>query len=159
MAAVTLSQFAAAVVISYIGLLAGFFLALMTREELPTARKYLPWLEKLVILAVAAFVMNFFGIGVAARAVVYVLLLLFFIYRYNLKLVYAALGAVVAAAAKDSSTFLIITSLVFLFGLLSGSSGFGARIRKRDVVSAAAKMFMSNLSYPVVAIVLFLAFS
>lgn len=150
-------QFAAAVVVSYLGLIAGFFLASMTREELPTAKKYLPWLEKLVILAVVAFAMNFFGIAPAARAVAYALLLLFFIQGYSLKLVYAALGAVVAAAAKDSMIFLIITSLVFLFGLLSGSSGFGPRIRNKDLAKAAAKLFLNNLLYPAAAIILFLA--
>lgn len=150
-------QFAAAVVVSYLGLLAGFVLAHLTREELPTAKKYFPWLEKLVILAVAAFAMNFFGIAPAARAVAYALLLLFFIHGYNLKLVYAAFGAAAAAEAKDSSAFLIIASLVFLFGLLSGSSSFGPRVRKNDLAKAAVKLFLNNLLYPAVAIILFLA--
>ncbi len=158
MAAVTLSQFAAAVVISYLGLLSGFFLASMTREELPTARKYFPWMEKLIILAGAAFVMDFFSANIVARVVVYIVILLFFIYGYNLKLVYAAFGAVVAAVSKDSNTLLVVAALVFLFGLLSGSGYFDPKLKRKDVVRGAAKVFVSNLPYPAVAIVLFLAF-
>lgn len=151
-------QFAAAVAISYLGLICGFLLASLTREELPTARKYLPWLEKLVILAVAAFIINFFGIGVAARAVVYVVLLLFFVYSYRVELVYAALGAVIFASSRDNAVFLTAAALVFLFGLLSGSSSFDPKIRKKDIVKAAAKILANNLFYPAVAIALFLAF-
>lgn len=151
-------QFAAAVVVSYLGLIAGFFLASMTKEELPTARKYLPWLEKLVILAVAAFVMNSFGIGLAARAVVYVLLLLFFIYSYKVKLLYAALGAVIFTTSRDNATFLTAAALVFVFGMLSGSSGFDLKTKKRDLAKAAVKLFIDNRFYPAVAIALFLVF-
>ena len=151
-------QFAAAVVISYLGLLAGFFLATMTREELPTAKKYFPWLEKLVILAVAAFTLNFFNVNIFAKAAAYVLLLLFFIYSYNTKFVYAAFGAIVFAVSKNSSMFLITAALVFLFGLLSGSNNFNLKIRKRDFAMTAVNMLLNKLFYPAVAIVLFLAF-
>lgn len=157
MAALTLSQFAAAVIISYLGLLAGFFLASMTREELPTARKYLPWLERLVVLAVAAFVMNFFNVQIVAKVAVYGALLLFLVFSYNAKLVYAAFGAAIFAVSRDSNIFLVTTSLVFLFGLLSGSAYLGSKLNKKGVAKAAAKVFASNLLYPAVAIVLFLA--
>ena len=152
-------QFAAAVVISYLGLLAGFILATMTREELPTAKKYFPWLEKLVILVVAALVMNFFSISIIFKAAAYALLLLFFIRSYNTKFVYAAFGAAAFAASKNSGMLLITASLVFLFGLLSGSNSFKTNLRKRDMVKAAAKALANNIFYPAVAIMLFLAFS
>ncbi|MBI2176629.1 hypothetical protein HYU40_04785 [Candidatus Woesearchaeota archaeon] len=152
-------QFSAAVMVSYLGLVAGFFLASMTREELPTAKKYLPWLEKLVVLAIAAVMMNLFGLNVAAKAAVYVLLLLFFVYGYNLKLVYAAFGAVIFAVSKDSAIFLATAALIFIFGLLSGSSNFSMKIRKGEIVKAAAKALLRNSFYPAVAVMLFLAFS
>ncbi len=152
-------QFAAAVVVSYLGLLAGFILASMTREELPTAKKYFPWLERLVVLAVAAVMMNFFGLNVAAKAAVYVLLLLFFIYGYSTRLVYSAFGAVTFVASKNSAIFLTTAALVFLFGLLSGSSSFNIKLRKKDMVKAAAKVLSGRLFYPAVAIILFFAFN
>ncbi|MBI2580270.1 hypothetical protein HYV85_00500 [Candidatus Woesearchaeota archaeon] len=158
MAAVTLSQFAAAVVISYLGLLSGFFLASLTREELPTAKKYFPWLEKLIILAVAAFVMDFFNVHVAAKAAAYALMLFFFVYSCSLRLAYVAFGAAIAAVSKDSNTLLVVAALVFLFGLLSGSGYFGSKLKRKDAVRGAAKVFANNLLYPAVAIVLFLAF-
>ncbi len=152
-------QFAAAVVISWLGLLAGFILATMTKEELPTAKKYFPWLEKLVALAVAAFVMDFFSLSLVAKAAAYVVLLAFFIFSYNAKFVYAAFGAAVFAVSRNSSMLLITAALVFLFGLLSGSNSFKTNLRKRDMVKAAAKVLTDKLFYPAVAIMLFLAFS
>lgn len=159
MAAVTLSQFAAAVVVSYLGLLAGFILASLAKEELPTAKKYLPWLEKLVVLAIAVVMINFFGLNVAAKAAVYVLLLLFFIYSYKVSLLYAALGAVIFTASRDNAVLLTTAALAFVFGLLSGSSSFDAKMRKKDFAKAAVKLFVDNLFYPAVAIALFLVFS
>ena len=152
-------QFAAAVVISYLGLLTGFFLASMTKEELPTAKKYLPWLEKLVILATAAFVMNFLSFSIVAKAAVYALLLLFLVYKYNTRFVYAAFGAAAFAVSKDSNMLLITASLVFLFGLLSGSNSFKINLRKKNIEKDAVRALASNLFYPAVAIILFLGFA
>ena len=159
MGALTLAQFAAAVVISYLGLLAGFFLASITKEELPTAKKYFPWLERLVVLAVAAFVMNFFSVQIVAKAAAYGALLLFIVFSGNTKILYAAFGAAIFAVSGDSNMLLVTAALVFLFGLLSGSDSFNVKLRKKDMAKAAAKVFARNLPYPAVAIILFLAFS
>lgn len=152
-------QFLAAVAISYLGLLAGFILATMTREELPTAKKYFPWLQRLVIILVAAVSMRLLNFGIPARLASYAALLVLLAVKPNLQLFYALFGAAVFAAARNSNALLITSSLVFLFGLLSGSSSFDARIRKKDIVKAAAKILANNLFYPAIAIVLFLAFS
>ncbi len=152
-------QFAAAVVVSYLGLIAGFFLAAMTREELPTAKKYFPWLQRLVIIVVTAVSMRLLEFNLVIRLAAYAALFVLLAVKPNLQLFYALFGAAVFAAARNSNALLITSSLVFLFGLLSGSSSFDARIRKKDIVKAAAKILANNIFYPAIAIALFLVFS
>lgn len=150
-------QFAAAVVVSYLGLVAGFFLASMTKEELPTAKKYFPWLQRLAIIVIAAVSMRLLEFSLPARLASYAALLVLLAARPGLQLFYALFGAAVFAAARDSNALLITSSIVFLFGLLSGSSGFNLKTRKKDLAKAAVKLFVDNLFYPAVAIALFLA--
>ena len=151
-------QFAAAAIISYLGLLAGFFLASVTKEELPTARKYFPWLQRFVIVAITAAVMDFFNVNAGLKIAMYVLLLLVMAVGLNLQFFYAAFGVLLFAASKDSNMLLVVSSMVFLFGLLSGSVYFDSRVRRKSsMLNEAWKLLMSNASYIVVAVALFLA--
>ena len=150
-------QFAAAAIISYLGLLAGFFLASLTKEELPTARKYFPWLQRLIIIAIAAFVLDFFNINLTLRIVIYALLLLAVAVSLSLQFFYAAFGVLLFAVSKNQNILLIVLTMVFLFGLLSGSVYFDGHVRKKSSVAGeAGKLLISNASYIVIAIVLFL---
>ncbi len=151
-------QFSAAVIISYLGLIAGFFLASMTREELPTAKKYLPWLQRLVIIIIAAISMRVLDLSLPARLASYTALIALLAVKPNLRLFYALFGAAVFAAAKDANELLIMSSLIFLFGLLSGSSSFSSKLRKKDLTKASAKLFFDNFFYPAIALTLFLIF-
>ena len=150
-------QFAKAAIISYIGLLAGFILASATKEELPTARKYFPWLQRLVIIAIAAFVMDFFNINLILKIVAYAVLLLIVAVGINTQFFYTIFGASLFAVSKDKNMLLIVLSMVFLFGLLSGSVYFDGHVRRKSSVAGeAGKLLISNSSYVVIAMVLFL---
>ena len=153
-------QFAAAAIISYLGLLAGFFLASLTKEELPTARKYFPWLQRLIIIAIAAFVLDFFSINLTLRIVIYALLLLAVAVSLNLQFFYAAFGVLLFAASRDKNMLLVLSSMVFLFGLLSGSVYFDSRVKRKSAAHGEAlKLLISNASSVVIAMVLFLVFN
>ncbi len=151
----SLLQFFSAAVISYLGLLAGFFLAFLTREELPTARKYFPWLQRIVILAAAATGMSFLNIGFAVKIAAYAILLLLIAVRINIQLFYALFGALLFASAKDANSLLVLSSLVFLFGLVSGGMSFDRRAGRKGM---HVRMLVSNSVYVAVAVALFLAF-
>lgn len=150
-------QFAAAAIISYLGLLAGFFLASVTKEELPTARKYFPWLQRLAIIAIAAVVMDFFNVNTGLKIAAYVLMLLVIAVGLKLQFFYAAFGVLLSAASKDKNMLLVVSSLVFLFGILSGSVYFDNTVRRKSSMqNAAGKLLINNASYIAVAMVLFL---
>lgn len=149
-------QFSALAVVSYLGLLAGFFLASVTREELPTAKKYLPLLQRLIILAVAAVSMEYFSVSIFVKAAVYLLLLLLLATSVRISFYYAVFGVLAFFVSASQNTLLVISSLVFLFGLVSGSVYFERSVkRKADFASKAAEMLVNNSFYPVVAIVIY----
>ncbi len=152
-------QFAAATLVSYFGLLAGFFLASVTPEELPTGKRYFPLLQRLIILAVSVFVVNFFGYGAALKLVAYAVLIALLMLRVNIKLAYGAFGILLFAAAIDMNMLLIMSSLIFIFGLVSGSDYFspGSK-RKRSKAAAAIDLLRANALYPALALILFLLF-
>ncbi len=141
--ALSILQFAAAAVISYLGLLAGFSLAYFTREELPTGKKYFGWLQRLIILMAAAITMNFLGVSIALKLMVYAVLLLLIAIKLDIKLFYALFGIAAFAAAKSQNVLSAILSLVFLFGLVSGSQCFV----KKDFAKNAALLLARNSAY------------
>ena len=161
---ISFTQFAAAAVVSYLGLLAGFFLASLTKEELPTARRYFPWLQRLVILAIAAVAFDFFGFSLALKAVSYALaLLIILILKINLTMLYAAFGVALFAVSSSGNTLMVISSLVFILGIISGSDYFAKEVRKLKKVkteTAAAKdLLVKNSAYVAVALTLFVLFA
>ncbi len=150
-------QFAATAIISYLGLLAGFFLASATKEELPTAKRYFPWLQRFVIIATAAVVMDFLNISLVLKIAAYALLLLIVAVGINTQFYYTIFGALLFAVSKSQNMLLVVSSMVFLFGLLSGSIFFDSKVRRKSsMLNEAGKLLMSNASYIVVATVLFL---
>lgn len=148
----TLIQFAAAAVISYLGLLAGFFLASLTKEELPTAVKYFPWLQKLVILAAAAIAINFFGFGVVVKIVAYSFVLLLFALKISTTHIYVILGILLFAVSSSSNALMVVSALVFIFGLFVGSDCFAKTAKKKDLIAAAKNLLVKNSAYVVVAL-------
>ena len=159
MLSVSFLQFAAATIISYFGLLAGFLLASVTPEELPTGKKYFSLLQRLVILVVGILAANFFGYGAALKLVAYAFLLALLVLNVNVRLAYGAFGILLFAAAIDLNMLLMMSSLVFIFGLASGSDYFSHAAKKKGSKAAVAiGLLRANALYPAIALILFLLF-
>jgi len=119
-----LVQFSSAAILSYLGLPAGFLLARFTQEELPTARKYLPWIQRLILIVAAAVAMNYLHLSLVIRLVGYAALLVLIATLFRLELFYLLLGFAVFTVSGNQNALLLLLSLVFLFGLVSGSQSF-----------------------------------
>lgn len=159
MVSVSFLQFAAATIISYLGLLAGFLLASVTPEELPTGKKYFPLLQRLTIMVIGVFMTNFFGYGAALKLVAYAVLIALLMLRVNVRLVYGAFGILLFAAAIDVNMLLMLSSLIFIFGLVSGSDYFSQLAkRKGSKATVAINLLRTNSLYPAIALILFLLF-
>ncbi|MBI2145124.1 hypothetical protein HYU18_02270 [Candidatus Woesearchaeota archaeon] len=143
-------QFAGAAVIAYLGLPAGFFLAYLTKEELPTARKYLPVLSSLLFVAVMVLVANYYKFGLALKVVVYAAAIALSI-RANSAILFLVLGIALGLASEKDSQALVIAALVFLFGLVSGSVVFPAfqraRLSRKAGLRLLATMLVRNSTF------------
>ena len=154
---VTFLQFAAATVISYLGLLAGFFLASVTTEELPTGKKYFPLLQRMIILVIGATAANFFGVGTVPKLLFYLVLIAVIMFSINIRLFYAVFGVLLFTVAASVNILLIMSSFIFLFGLVSGSEYFTLVVKKkRSRAAAAGNLLLRNAAYPTIALAMFL---
>jgi hypothetical protein len=117
-------QFTAAAVISYLGLAAGFFLASLTKEELLTGKKFFPWIQRIIGFAIVAVALQGTNKLVQFGVLLAFALLVLVTYRINLPLLYGIFGVSVFMVSNDPPALSVALSLVFLFGLVSGSEKF-----------------------------------
>ena len=150
-------QFAAAAIISYLGLLAGFLLGSATTEELATATKYFPMLQRVIILAIAVVIANYFGLALALRLLICAVAIVLTLLGMNTRLFYAVFGLALLAVAQSVNFLLITAALIFIFGIVSGSEYFATTVkRKSQIMVAAGKLLLQNLAYPAIAVIFFL---
>ena len=150
-------QFAAAAVISYLGLPAGFFLGSVTTEELPTASKYFPMLQRAIILVIAVVMANYFGYPILIRLLVYAVVIAAALASVDFRFFYPIFGILLFGVAANENFLLFTSLLIFLFGLVSGSQYFAMAVkRKSQTMAAARRLLLQNLAYPGIAMILFL---
>lgn len=134
-----LLQFAATVLLSFMGMPAGYFLASITKEELPTAKKYFPFLTALVFVAAIALSANYYNLKIAVKAALYIIATLAFAVKANSAVLYFILGVIIGFASRSAEAVMVLSSLVFLFGLLAGSTSFRKRLEFRELLPILAK--------------------
>jgi len=140
-------------VISYLGLFVGFILALMAKEEMKDGRKYFLFLQKVILLLVFVFLLVFIDLNY-----ILVLLMLAFIVVYLLKrknklvYIYILLGVIFHLSSKMLNLFVIESSLIFLYGIPTGSL-----LMKKDKKETLIGI-LKNVWFFLVAMVLFLIF-
>lgn len=113
--------------VCFVGLFAGFFLAIIAKEELKIGKKYFVFLQKIILLLIFVFLLVFIKLNY-----ILVLLILAFIAVYAAKnyfkdkfdemfYVYIILAVIFYLSSKELNLFIIESSLIFLYGLPSGS--------------------------------------
>ncbi len=153
MTVVAFWQFSAIVLVSYLGLPAGFILASLTKEELQTGRKFFPLLRSLAFLLFIAIFANFLGLAIFPKMIFYAFGILLAV-TANIQLLYAILGLLIGMA-DDGSILLVLSSLAFIFGLLSGSMLFPP-LSKRKSLLMIVRPLLSNSGYIFAALIWFL---
>ena len=142
-------QFAAVAVISYLGLLAGFFLGSVTTEELPTAKKYFPMLQRAIILVIAVVMANYFGYPLLIRLIIYAVVIAAALASVDFRFFYPIFGALLAFTEASSNWLLFLSSLVFLFGLVTGSLYFSKK------KASLLRLLAGSCSYIFISMILF----
>jgi len=143
-------------VIAYLGLFIGFILAITAKEELKAGKKYFIFLQKVILLLIFIFLLLFIDLDY-----ILVLLILAFIIvavlkrrtKFNeLPYIYIILAVIFYLSSKKLNLFIIESSLIFLYGLPTGSL-----LTKRDKKETVINI-LANIPFILIAIILFLIF-
>ena len=112
-----------ALLVSYSGLIAGIAIAYSAKEELATGKRYFAMLQKALLAAVVAISLNHLGIPLALRKIAYALIILLLASKYELdsSIAYGILGAAFFLSRNTQDTFFVISALIFIYGLSTGS--------------------------------------
>ena len=93
--------------ISFSGLLIGIILAFAAKEELENGKKYFLLLQKLTLLLILIFMLNFFNIILYLRIITYILFIFLMAINIKSQAIYPALAVVFFISSKDINLFII----------------------------------------------------
>jgi len=109
-----------AAIIAFSGLLAGVFLALHTKEEMPTAKRYFPWAQRILILIMVALFFDHFKVMLFFKIAIYALIV-FSIVRKPVLNYYPFIALLFFFLGQSNESLLAIATVVFLYGFPTGS--------------------------------------
>lgn len=107
-------------VLAFSGVIVGTLLAINTKEEMPTAKKYLPWMQKILFIAIIAAFLNYFKFGIIIKLVIYAIVI-FTVLKSKTLSNYVFLAVIFFLLGQRSESLFIISTLVFLYGFPTGS--------------------------------------
>lgn len=166
-----LLNYSLTVLVTYLGLLGGMFLAFSTEEELKSGRKYFAILQHACYFLIFGLLFYYFFTNkLIVELIITIILFLILSYiccKFGTKamkkkakmplkkyyIVYAVLAVVFYLSSKIVGTHLIISSAIFVFGLPTGTM-----ITNPKKKAKSFWIILSYLLYPALAIILKLSF-
>jgi len=138
---------------SFSGLFVGMLLAFTAKEELEPGKKYFILLQKLTLLLILIFLLNFFNINLYLRITIYILFI--FLIGINIKsqVIYPILAVVFFLSSKDTNLFITNSILIFFYGFPSGSL-FAEKLIKKKKSFVFNKLLLTYFWFILIAIVL-----
>ena len=140
-------------IISFSGLLVGMILAFTAKEELEPGKKYFLLLQKLTLLLILIFLLNFFNINLYLRIIIYILFIFLMTINIKSQIIYPALGIVFFLSLKDINLFITNSILIFFYGFPTGSL-FAKKLIKRKKLIVLKNIFLAYFWFILIAIVL-----
>ncbi len=144
-------------IISFSGLLVGMILAFTAKEELEPGKKYFLLLQKLTLLLILIFLLNFFNINLYLRITIYILFIFLMTINIKSQIIYPALGVVFFLSSRDINLFVINSILIFLYGFPTGSL-FAKKLIKKKKSCVLKNIFLNYFWFVPVSIILKLIF-
>jgi hypothetical protein len=142
-------------VVSYLGLFVGLALAFIAKEELKDGKKYFIFMQKVILSIVFVFLFVFDGLSYILVLLLIGCIVVYYLKNYLKKKFddvfynYIILAGVFLFSLKELNLFIIESSLIFLYGLPTGSLYF-----HKDKKKVAFNM-LKNIIFVLVAVVLF----
>jgi len=142
--------------ISYIGLFIGFFLATIAKEEMKQGKKYFLILQKIILISTFLFLLIYLRLNNILTVIVLIAILIPLL-KTEKKIdtspyIYMILAVILYLSSKIPELLIIESSLIFLYGLPTGSLLTGKK-KKESIIN-----ILKDLGFIIVAIGLFLLF-
>ena len=121
-----LIQFLRVLFVSYLGLLAGFFLALIAKEEMPHGKRHIYQAQRLIFFALLIIFLVWMNLNwlwiVIICGMIAVMTGFLHLFRKTIThgIIYALFG-ISLALLRDTKYFAISAALMFLYGIMTGS--------------------------------------
>ena len=141
-----------AALVAFSGVIIGAVLALNTREEMPTARKYFPLLQKVLFVAIISVFLNFFKFGLVIKLLIYALVI-FSILRKPALNSYVILAVIFFLLGQGQQSLFLVSIFIFLYGFPTGSL-FIIRNKRMEWLEAVKKVTLKYGIFLVIAIAL-----
>lgn len=139
--------------VSFLGLYAGAALAFLVPEEMKAGRKYFVWAQRIIVLLIAALLLNSYDVNIVARAVIYLALVSVMMLKIiDNRLFYPLLAIAFFLGSASQQLFFMVASLVFLYGLPAGSLFVNVKNKK---TTTTVKLLVSCGSFILIALLLF----
>ena len=144
--------------ISYIGLFVGFILAMIAEEEIKPGKKYLIYLQKIILLLIFIFLVTYINLNYTLAILILAFIIIHIIKKSYKKefneipYTYIILAIIFYLSSKNPNLFVIESSLIFLYGLPAGSL-----LTKKSKKESIANILI-NIPFVLIAIILFLIF-
>ena len=111
-----------ALVFSFLGVLVGLGLGYAAKEELKPGKKYFLWMQNIILVLAGIFVLYSFNLNLILFIVLGLLLTLVLAYfEPNTIIGYGLLALLVFLSIGNDNLFILMASLVFLYGFPTGS--------------------------------------
>jgi len=140
-------------ILSFSGLLVGMLLAFTAKEELEPGKKYFILLQKLTLLLILIFLLNFFDVNIYSRIIMYILFIVLMTFNIKSQVIYPLLAAVFFLSSKDINLFITNSILIFFYGFPTGSL-FAKKLIKKKKLVVFKKIFLTYFWFILIAIVL-----
>ena len=139
-------------IIVFLGLPIGIILAYIAKEEIKPGKSYLVFFQSLLFLLIVVFLMYSFNLHIAVIIIIALLLIgLMYVlrYKYETTAIYPLLAVFLYMSSKNTNLFMIESSLIFLYGLPTGS--LLINFKKNNYI----KIILAHTTFLLVALIIF----
>jgi len=139
--------------IVFLGFPIGIFLSKLSPEEMKTGKKYFHLIQNFLLVFILFFIFNYYNINILLIILTTIVIFSLSFYwenTYKSTIIYLILAIILFLSSKNTQLFEIESSLMFIFGIPTGSSYY--KIKK------PLKIILINFSFVILATLLLFLF-
>jgi len=139
--------------IVFLGFPIGILLSKLSPEEMKTGKKYFHLIQNFILVFILFFIFNYYNINIFLIILTTIIIFSLSFYwenTYKSTIIYIILAIILYLSSKNTQLFAIESSLMFIFGIPTGSSYY--KIKK------PLKIILINFIFVVLATLLLFLF-